>query len=29
VEIDEDIRIEYWTAIRRRPELSDKRDAHL
>ena len=29
VEIDEDVRIEYWTEIRGRPDLSDRTDAHL
>jgi hypothetical protein len=29
VEIDEDVRIDYWTVIRRLPERSDERDAHL
>jgi hypothetical protein len=29
VEIDEDVRVEYWTEIRRRPDLSDRTDAHL
>jgi hypothetical protein len=29
VPIDEDVRVEYWTEIRRRPDLSDRTDAHL
>jgi hypothetical protein len=29
VQVDEDVRVEYWTEIRRRPDLSDRTDAHL
>jgi hypothetical protein len=29
VAIDEDVRSEYWTEIRRRPDLADRSDAHL
>jgi hypothetical protein len=29
VAIDEDVRVEYWTEIRRRPDLIGRRDAHL
>ena len=29
VEIDEDVRVEYWMDIRARPDLSDRTDANL
>lgn len=29
VEIDDDVRVEYWTDIRRQPELANRTDAHL
>jgi hypothetical protein len=29
VTIDDDVRAEYWTEIRRRPDLSDRTDARL
>lgn len=29
VEIDDDVRVEYWTDIRRRPDLAERTDAHL
>lgn len=29
VEIDEDVRLEYWTEVRHRPAMAERTDAHL
>jgi hypothetical protein len=29
VEIDDDVRVEYWIDVRRQPELAERTDAHL
>lgn len=29
VEIDDDVRVEYWTGIRHQPTMTDRTDAHL